>query len=601
MPFEPPAAPSFSQANNAQPVQSNAEVAARFTELADSLELMGENAFKVRAYRNAAHLLEEMPESIALVAAENRLDALTGFGEAIQAKTRDILATGTTKALEAVRAQVPSTLLELVSLPGVGSKTVRQLHQSLGVDSLAALEQAIEEQRVRALPGFGEKTEAKLKDAIERHRRYSKRLLLSDARALGKSLLDALAAHPEVDKIAQAGSARRGVETVGDINIVAISSHPHATMEAFTALPQVARILAQGDHSARLVLNNGFEADLKLAAPGEFGPLLLYFTGSNPHNIRLRDLAEQRGLKINEYGVFRLDNGERIVSGDDELSIYAALGLPPIPAPLREDRGEIEAALANRLPRLLQISDIRGDLHAHTEASDGSSTIEQMARAAQARGYEYCAITDHSQSLTVASGLPPERLREQIKAVRDTSQRLGFAILTGAECDIKSDGSMDFPDDLLAELDFVIGSVHSRFSQPEDIMTARIIRAIENPNVDMIAHPTGRLLNQRDPYAVNMEAVIEAAARTQTALEINSWPERQDLNDIHARMACQAGVKLIVNTDAHAPEHYNLIEYGINVAQRAWLEPSDILNTLPLSDLMAWLRRKPSGLSGHLP
>ncbi len=594
MPSDPPAAPSLSSPDSAQPSRGNAEVAARFTELADSLELMGENAFKVRAYRNAARLLEELPEPIALVAAENRLDVLPGFGEAIQAKTRDILATGTTKALEAARAQVPSTLLELVGLPGVGSKTVRQLHQSLGIDSLAALEQAIEEQRVRALPGFGEKTEAKLKEAIERHRRYSKRLLLSDARALGKSLIDALAARPEIDKIAQAGSARRGVETIGDIDIVATSSDPNATMQAFAALPQVARVLAHGDKSTRLILNNGFEADLKLAAPGEFGPLLHHFTGSKPHNIRLRDLAEQRGLIINEYGVFQLSDGKRLASGDDELAVYAALGLPPIPATLREDRGEIEAAQANTLPRLIQITDIRGDLHAHTEASDGSATIEQMARAAQARGYAYCAITDHSQSLTVAGGLTPERLREQIKAVRDTSQRLGFTILAGAECDIKSDGFMDFPDDLLAELDFVIGSVHSRFSQPEDVMTARIIRALENPNVDMIAHPTGRLLNQRDPYAVNMEAVIEAAARTQTALEINSWPERQDLNDIHARMACQAGVKLIVNTDAHAPDHYNLIEYGINVAQRAWLEPSDVLNSLPLNDLMVWLRRNPS-------
>ena len=591
---EPSAAPYFSQTDHAQPVRGNAEVAARFTELADSLELMGENAFKVRAYRNAARLLEELPESIAQVAAENRLDALPGFGEAIQAKTRDILDTGTTKALEAVRAQVPSTLLELVGLPGVGSKTVRQLHQSLGVDSLAALEQAIEEQRVRALPGFGEKTEAKLKDAIERHQRYSKRMLLSDARALGKSLIDAIAAHPEVDKIAQAGSARRGVETVGDIDLVATSSDPHATMQAFSALPQVARVVAQGDKSTQLVLNNGFEADLKLAAVGEFGPLLHHFTGSKSHNIRLRNLAEQRGLKINESGVFKIENDERITSGDDELAVYAILGLPPIPAQLREDRGEIEAALANRLPKIVQVTDIRGDLHAHTEASDGAATIEQMARAAQARGYEYCAITDHSQSLTVASGLTPERLREQMKAVRETSQRLGFAILAGAECDIKSDGSMDFPDDLLAELDFVIGSVHSRFNQTEDVMTARIIRAIENPNVDMIAHPTGRLLNQRDPYAVNMEAVIEAAARTRTALEINSWPERQDLNDTHARMACQAGVKLVVNTDAHAPEHYNLIEYGINVAQRAWLEPDDVLNTFALSDLMAWLRRSPS-------
>jgi DNA polymerase (family X) len=577
------------QANSGQ-VLSNADVARRFVELADRLEILGENAFKVRAYRNAAKTLEELPEQIAVVAAEDRLGDLAGFGEAIQAKTKDVLATGTTKALEDARRKLPATLLELVGLPGVGAKTIYQLYTLAGVDSLSSLEAAIEAQKLRSLPRMSEKTEVKLKDALERHHRYSQRMLLSDARELGEKLMSALSSRPEVDRMAQAGSARRGVETVGDIDIVGASSDPAATMAAFFKLPLVTKVLASGHKTTRVILSNGFEADLKLANLEQFGTLLHHFTGSRAHNIKLREVAERIGLKINEYGVFDA-SGRNVIAGSDELAVYGALGMEAIPPELREDRGEIEAALAGALPALVQLSDIRGDVHAHTSATDGKATIEEMARAAMARGYAYMAITDHSQSLTVANGLTVERLRAQVKEVREVSERLGFPIFAGSECDIKPDGTMDFPGEALAELDIVIASVHSRFRQTAEEMTARLVRAIENPHVDLIAHPTGRLINQRDPYAVDMQAVIRAAARTGTALEINSFPERQDLSDVHARMAKEQGVRMAINTDAHAPEHYALIEYGINVARRGWLEKKDVVNASTLDEFGAWLKR----------
>lgn len=571
------------------PAHTNFEVAQRFAELADYLEILGENPFKTRAYRNAARALETLPEPIAKVAAEKRLGDIAGFGDAIQAKTKDILATGTTKALEEARSKAPATVLELIGLPGVGPKTVSTLFGEYGIDSLAALEKAIDEHKIRHLAGFGEKTEAKLKDSIERKKKYGKRMLLSDARDLGRTLIELISANPEVGQMAQAGSARRGVETVGDIDIVATSTDPHTTMKAFVGLPQVATVLASSDQITRVLLSSGVEADLKLVYPGDFGTLLHHFTGSREHNIRLREMAERKGLKISEYGVFRGD--EKLPIGDSEDALYAAIGLSVIPVALRENRGEIEAALAGTLPNLIQLSDIKGDMHAHTTASDGKASIEQMALAAKARGYEYMAITDHSQMLVIANGLTPERVREQIKQVKETSDKVGIKIFTGTECDIKGDGTLDFPDDLLSELDFVIASIHSRFKMERDEMTARMIRAIENPNVDLIAHPTGRLLNQREPYEVDIDAVIAAAARTSTALEINSFPDRLDLSDVNARAAKDAGVMIMIDTDAHRPEDYDLIEYGVTVAQRAWIEAKNVWNTHSVGEVEAWLRR----------
>ncbi|HEX5323280.1 MAG TPA: DNA polymerase/3'-5' exonuclease PolX [Capsulimonadaceae bacterium] len=570
--------------------RSNAEVAKAFSELADYLDLLGDNPFKTRAYRTAARALETMHEPIAKIAAEDRLKTIPGFGEAIQAKTKDILATGTTKALEEARAKAPASLLPLLHLPNIGVKTIHEIWQGLNITSLEELKKAAEEGRIRTLPGMGEKTEAKILDSISRYGTYSKRMYLSVARSLASKLAKSLRDRPEVERIMYAGSARRGVETVGDIDLVGSSTDRKATMEAFVNLPSVARVIVKGERSTRALLASGVECDLRLVEPGDFGMLLHHFTGSKEHNIHLRDIAERRGLKINEYGVFRGD--EEILTGDDENSIYEALGMPPVPVEMRENRGEIEAALAGELPHLLEKEDIRGDLHAHTTASDGKDSIEKMARfAAEKRHYEYLAITDHSQSLAITNGLSPERLREQIRAIQDAGDKYGIHLLTGSEVEIKPDGSLDYPDELLAELDFVIASVHSRFQQTREEMTARMVKAVRNPNVDMIGHPTGRLINEREPYEVDMEALIEAAAETDTAMEINSSPNRLDLNDVHARMAKDAGVKIFVNTDAHATGYFDLLQFGIVVARRAWLEPKDVMNTRPYNELMDWLRR----------
>lgn len=569
--------------------RSNAEVARAFNELADYLDLLGENPFKTRAYRTAARALETLHEPIAQVAAQGRLKEIPGFGDAIQAKTKDILATGTTKALEEARAKAPASLLPLLGLPGIGAKTINEIWQGLNVTSLDELKKAAEEGRIRTLPGMGEKTEAKILDAIERHGRYSKRMFLSTARSLASRLAKSLRDRPEVEKLMYAGSARRGVETVGDIDLVGSSRDPEATMDAFVNLANVSKVLVKGERSTRVILANGVECDLRLVEPGDFGMLLHHFTGSKAHNIHLREIAERRGMKINEYGVFKGD--QEIPTGDDENAVYEVLGMPPIPVEMRENTGEIEAALANNLPHLVVKEDIKGDLHAHTTASDGKDTIDTMAKAAAALRYEYLAITDHSQSLAITNGLSPERLREHMRAIRAAGDKYGIHMLAGSEVEIKPDGTLDYPDELLAELDFVIASVHSRFRQTREEMTARIVAAIQNPNVDMIGHPTGRLINEREPYDVDMEAIIQAAAATDTALEINSSPNRLDLNDEHARMAKQAGVMIPINTDAHATSYFDLLQFGIVVARRAWLEPKNVLNTRSYGELMDWLRR----------
>ena len=569
--------------------RTNGDVAAVFERIADVLELQGENTFKVRAYRNAVQTLQSLPEPVAAVAAEGRLDDIPGFGEAIRAKIIDIVKTGTTPLYERVKDQVPAGVLSLLSLPGLGAKTARQVWQGLGVDSVEALEEAAKSGKLVTLPGLGEKSVQKILASIARARRYGDRMLLSQALPLAESLVALLRPRPEVEHLDYAGSVRRGVESIGDLDLVGASRDPAATIGAFVHLPQVGHVITHGERMARVALHSGVEVDLKLVLPGDYGPLRHHFTGSRAHNIHLRKIAEARGLKINEYGVFRGDT--EIPLGDDENAIYEMLELPPIPVPLREDRGEIEAAQAGALPTLITEADIRGDVHAHTTASDGTATIEQMAAAARARGYEYMAITDHSQSLRIANGLTPERLRGQIRQIRLLQETMGIALFAGSEVDIKADGTLDFDDALLAELDFVIASAHLHNAQGRDEQTKRLIRALENPHVDLIAHPTGRLLLKRDPYPLDFDAVCAAARRTGTALEINASPDRLDLSDTLARHACQHGVMLMVNTDAHAPEGYGLLPYGLTVARRAWLTAADVLNTRPLKDFQAWLAR----------
>lgn len=571
------------------PAPTNGDIAQIFDHIADVLELQGENTFKIRAYRHAVETLRSLPEPIAQIAAEGRLDDIPGFGEAIRGKISDILQTGTTPLYERTRDAVPAGVLAMLALPGVGSKMVRQVWQGLGVETIDALEEAARSGKVAEMSGMGEKTAQKILASIERARRYGDRLRIDTALGLAEGLVSLLRPRPEVTRLDYAGSLRRGVETIGDLDLVGASTDPAATIDAFVSLPQVGRVITHGEHMARVALHGGLEVDLKLVRPGEYAPLLHHFTGSRAHNIHLRRLAEARGLTVNEYGIWR--GGEKLPFGDDEDAVYAALGLPPIPVNLREDRGEIEAAQAGTLPTLITLSDIRGDVHAHTTASDGAASLEEMAAAARAHGYEYLAITDHSHGLTIAGGLSPDRLRAQIREIRALQDKLGITLLAGSEVDIRADGTLDFDDALLAELDFVIASAHRYNNQDEAAQTARLIRAIENPNVDLIAHPSGRLINKRDPYTVHWDAVFDAARRTETALEINAAPERLDLSDVHARLARDCGVKLMIDTDAHSPANYDLMHYGITVARRGWIEAKDVLNTLPLGDFEAWLKR----------
>lgn len=568
---------------------SNGDVAQIFQHIADVLELQGENTFKVRAYRNAVETLQSLPEPVTQIATEGRLDDIPGFGEAIRGKVADILKTGTTPLYERTRNAVPAGVLAMLTLPGIGAKTVRQLWEGLKVESIDALAEAARSGKVAALPGMGAKTAEKILGSIDRARRYGERLRIDVALALAENILTPLRHVPGLTRVEYAGSLRRGVDTIGDLDFVGVTLQPKVATDAFVALPQVARIIKHGDQMARVQLHQGIEADLKLTEPEHFGALLHHFTGSRAHNIHLRRIAELQGLSINEYGVWRGDVA--LPLGDGENALYGALGLPTIPVHLREDRGEIEAAEKGELPHLIALSDIRGDVHAHTTASDGAASIEEMAQAARALGYEYMAITDHSQGLTIAGGLTPGELREQICAIRKLEDSLGIAIFAGSEVDIKADGALDFDDELLAELDFVIASAHRFNNQDTQAQTARLIRAIENPNVDLIAHPSGRLINRRDPYAVDWEAVMDAADRTATALEINAAPERLDLNDILARSARDRGVKIIINTDAHSIGNYGLMHYGITIARRAWLRAEDVLNTLPLQEFRAWLNR----------
>ncbi|MDR3710720.1 MAG: DNA polymerase/3'-5' exonuclease PolX [Capsulimonadaceae bacterium] len=557
---------------------TNSDVASVFSRLADYLEVAGENPFKTRAYRNAADLLVSLDEPIAQIAAAGRLRDLPGFGDAIVSKTQDILATGTTAAYEAMRAKIPEGVLDFLSLPGIGVKTVAQLWNGLHVDSLDALEAAAREGRVQGLKGMSEKTAAKILEAIERRSRFRGVLLVDSGSNLAETLRDHIAADPSVQQIEIAGDLRRGCETVSQLTIVASSLDFNATLDAASSSARVSSVIDRSADRIRLVLGGRAQADVYVCAPALFGALLASETGSAAHVTRLRALAAKRGM-------------EPAFAAPDEDAFYAALGLPPISPPLREDRGEIEAALAGTLPNLIRVSDIRGNLHQHTTASDGHDTLEDMAVVGKQRGYEYMAITDHSQALAMTNGLTVERLRAQIREVREVEQRVGIRLLAGSEVDILGDGTMDFPDDVLAELDIVIASVHSRFNLPREEMTARIVRAVSNPHVDILAHPTGRLLASRDAYAVDMDAVIAAAHAGGAALEINASPERLDMNEYNARKAAEAGVPVAINTDAHRVGHLDFLRHGVAIAQRAWLEPRNVVNSLALPELLAWLHR----------
>lgn len=567
----------------------NLAIARVFNEIADLLEIKQENPFKIRAYRNAADTIAHLGTRLAELTAAERL-GIPGIGKDLAAKIAELLDTGSVKYHQELLQEFPPTILDLLNLQGVGPKTVALLYRGLEIRTLDDLERAAREGRLRELKGMGAKKESLILKSLEERRRFAGGRLTAEAFDTAAALVGALREHAPEAHVSMVGSLRRGCDTCGDLDILAAGGPP-TMMEAFTGYKLVERVLVHGGTKSSVLLWGGFQADLRLVPRESVGAALQYFTGSKAHNIALRDRAIQRGMKLNEYGLYRTDDGT-VVAGDSEDAIYAALGLAFIPPELREHRGEIAAAESGTLPRLVQIADLRGDLHMHTTATDGRADAETMARAAREAGLQYIAITDHSQSLAMANGLDETAVLAQARAIRDLNARLdGITVLAGIECDIRPDGSMDLADDCLAQLDLVVASVHSALNQDEEQMTARLLRAIECRWVDVIAHPTGRLLLKREPSRGNMDRVIAAAADAGVALEINSQVDRLDLDDGHARAARDRGVRLLIDSDAHSPAALGNIRWGVNVARRAWLEPTDVLNTRPLDEFRSFLRR----------
>lgn len=574
----------------------NKEIAAAFNEIADILELQSKNPFRINAYRRGAQSVENLSKDIAAVSAEGALDDIPGIGKDLRAKIEEYLKTGAIAFLNELRDETPHILLDMLRIPGVGPKTAVLLFDGLGIESLDDLKRAAEEHRIQGLPKIKAKTEENILKGIEFLERAGGRTPLGEAYPLAQEIIGSLKALRAVKKITAAGSLRRWRETVGDVDILVTSTAPEKVIEHFTHLDIVRRVLAGGKTKGSIVASGDIQVDLRVVEEKSFGSALNYFTGSKEHNIRLREIAIQRGMKLNEYGVFKKAprGTEKRVAGSTEESVYRALGLPYIPPEIREDTGEVEAARRGALPSLVSRDDIRGDLHFHSDYSDGTASLGEVARAGKAFGYKYILITDHSQSLTIAHGLSPERLLEQIDEIDRVNQRIkGFRLLKGCEVDILPDGTLDMRDDVLERLDIVVVAIHSKFKMKRDEMTRRVITAFEYPFSHIFSHPTGRLLGTRDAYAIDMGAVIKAAARTGTALEINAHPLRLDLDAPTARTAAESGVMIAIGTDTHHPdtEMENMI-YGVGTARRGWLEPGNILNTLTPSRLLSLLHGK---------
>lgn len=569
----------------------NSEIAEEFYRLAELLEIEGANSFRVRAYRNAARTIENLGEDVARMLARGAdLTDLPGIGKDLAGKISKIVNTGHFELLEEVEHRLPASLVELSTIPGLGPKRIKCLHEELGINSPAQLAEAIAAGKLEELPGFGGRLIAKITQTLDRHKKDQRRVRLAAAESLGEDLLAFLKHAGAVRQAEIAGSYRRRRDTVGDLDIVVASDWPAEAMARFIAYPKVAEVVAEGPTRATVLLRSGLQADLRVVEPASYGAALLYFTGSKAHNIALRGMAAKRGLKLNEYGVFR--KRRPLPGAATEAEIYSLFDLPYIEPELREDRGEIEAARARRLPKLVTLDDIRGDLHVHTEASDGRDTIAEIAAAAKARGYAYVAITDHTHHLTVANGLDPARLKRQLGEIDRLRESVhGIHILKSAEIDILDDGRLDLPDDVLKELDFAVCAIHSQFDLPRDKQTARILRAMENPYFTILAHPTGRLINARDAYDVDIEQILRAAKARGCYLEINAQPERLDLTDIHARLAKEMGVKVAISTDAHSTAGLDYMRYGVGQARRGWIEAKDVLNCRPWTDLKRLLAR----------
>ena len=562
----------------------NADIAAIFQEITDLLEIRGDNPFRVRAYRNAARSVGEFGREFkTLIESGAELPKLPGIGPDLTAKIHEIVATGHCAALDKLRKEMPPAITKLLRVPGLGPKRVQTLNRELGVATVAQLKQAARAGRIRDIAGFGAKTEQRILEALEAHAEESQRVKLSVATQYAEALVDYLRRVRGVKRVVVAGSYRRMKETVGDLDILVTAKAGGEVMERFVTYDEVSKVLEQGETRCSVVLKSGLQVDLRLVPEESYGAALYYFTGSKAHNIAVRRLAQSRGLKINEYGVFK---GERRVAGETEESVFAAVGLPFIAPELREDRGEIEAARAGRLPQLLTIADLRGDLHTHTKASDGHNTVREMAVAAKGQGLSYIAITEHSRRLAMTHGLDPERVARQIDEIDSINDELsGITVLKGIEVDILEDGTLDLPDSVLQRLDVVIAAVHGKFELSRRKQTERILRALDNRCVNLLAHPTGRLIGAREPYDVDMLRIMRKAKSRRVFLELDSQPERLDLDDTMCQMARDEGVLVSIDSDSHSTLDFANLRYGVGQARRGWLGPGDVLNTRDLAEL----------------
>jgi DNA polymerase (family 10) len=568
---------------------SNAEIARILSQFAVMLELDGANSFRVRAYREGARVVESLAEPLAALAAEEKgLENIPGIGKSLAQHIRDLLETGTTEQWEVMKKKYPVALVELTELQGIGPKRVRQMFDALGVQDRASLEAAAKAGQLRELPGFGEKMEAKILQSLAVASQFTGRLLLAGAWPVANELADALRALPGVREVEIAGSFRRRKETIGDLDLLVTGGKPEAVMEAFVTRSNVLEVLGQGETKSSVRLASGLQVDLRHVPQESFGAALLYFTGSKAHNIELRKIAIEKGMSLNEYGLTR---GERTVAARTEEDIYRALELAWIPPELREMQGEIEMARNGTLPKLIELGDIRGDLHMHSTRSDGQDTLAEMVRASRDRGVEYCAITEHSKALAMIGGFDTARVKQSVAEIAAVRREVpGIEVLHGLEVDILADGALDLSDEGLAILDWVIVSLHSRLDQPGPEVTARVLRALEHPMVHAMGHPTGRQIGSRKGAALDMERVFERAAALGVAMEINAQPDRTDLSDVNARFAREKGVRLVIDTDAHSIRQLDFMRYGVFAARRAGLTKEHVLNTLPIERLRAALR-----------
>ncbi|MGB7574731.1 MAG: DNA polymerase/3'-5' exonuclease PolX [Thermodesulfobacteriota bacterium] len=567
----------------------NREIADLLEEMADILEFKGENPFKISAYRKASRIIGDLTQDIEEIAEQGKLKEIPGIGEGMAQKIVEYLKTGKISKFEEARKGVSDELIAIMDIPGMGPKTLSMLHREKGISNLSQLEKALEDGSLIGLFGIGEKKIENIKRGIQLLKQSKGRMNLGIAFPLAKRIVEALREKTGSKSIEWAGSLRRMKENIGDIDILATGPDMEKIVHVFTHLPEVKEVLASGQTKASVIVEGGTQIDLRVVEENSYGAALQYFTGSKAHNIHLRGIAKAKGIKINEYGVFK---GKKKVGGKDEKDIYRTLGMDWMEPELREDRGEIEAAQKGRLPKLVQETDIKGDLHVHSKWSDGTSSIEEVARAAQGRGYQYVAITDHSKSLRIAHGLDETRLMKQMEEIDRVNEKLkGFQILKGTEVDILAEGRLDFPEKVLEKFDIVVASIHSGFKQDRAKMTKRIIQAFENPYLHIFAHPTGRLLGARDPYEVEMDELIEAAKKFGKVLEINAYFERLDLDDIHCRKAKEMGIQVAISTDSHHPDQMWMMSLGVAVAKRGWLEKKDVLNTLSLKEILKWCHR----------